>query len=95
MADHAGWCQCPVLRFAAELERLAGFGMVADAASDYLDGPRHLVIASLRQRHGCRGPEKGRCPFDHMLSGVKLKARDDVPLLQRKPDRSTEPGVFL
>jgi hypothetical protein len=64
MADHAGYCPCPVLRAQAEVERLPTLGMEMVG----MDVSRSLVIAALRERYGCRGP--GRitiCPWDCAL----------------------------
>lgn len=89
MADHDGWCQCPLLRFAAEMERLAKYGMVASA-----DTPDHLVIAALRERYGCRGPRGDICPWTRQYPGLRLESDRNVPLLHSRPatplDKSEE-----
>jgi hypothetical protein len=100
MSDHAGFCDCPVLRYAAATARLAKHGIVAEDGDVISGVGRILTVAMLRDEHGCRGPGRRpvdgvpQCPWDSMFHGVKLKCDENVPLL-RPPDKGGVLGLFL
>jgi hypothetical protein len=99
MSDHAGFCECPVLRFAAVTARLARHGIIAEDGDMISGVGRVLTIAMLRDEHGCRGPVTGlraipECPWDSIIHGMRLKCAEDVPLL-RPADKGGVPGLFL
>lgn len=84
MSDHDGFCKCPVLRMAAEMDRMAGCGIIPEGAEE---------AGAFRQREGCRGPSGGHCPFDtHMALGLTTDSK--VPLVRPKDDRDV-PGSYL
>jgi hypothetical protein len=74
MAEHDGWCPCPVLRAQAEIERLADVYLTNAVCTSQGPGPGHKrfrdrgrllrgdEISHLRQRaaRGCPG-RAGRC----------------------------------
>jgi hypothetical protein len=100
VADHDGFCKCPILRLAAEMERLAGCGIIPQTALENGAGLasyaiRAIAIGSLRQRYGCRGPHgiEGSCPYQFVGVG-DLVTDPNVPLLKRKDDRDV-PGSYL
>jgi hypothetical protein len=98
MTDHQGCCEgCPVLRQAAVVERLARHGMVLGGGRFGKEAScEAIVIATLRDEYGCRGPRSGSCPWNHVFHGLELSPREDVPLLKRKGDgRPGDPGQFL
>lgn len=96
MTDHAGFCEgCPVLRQAALAERMARYGMVReDILGEFANA---IMIAIEREEHGCRGPRGARCRLAVLYHNVRLKPRDDVPLLLKPPrdGRPGDPGQFL
>lgn len=94
MSDHDGYCACPILRIAAEMERLAGYGMIAEASG--YNGPEYLVIAALRDRYGCKGPRGGYCRWYSIAGpGLKLKPRDDVPVVKSNREPGKQTGEYL
>jgi hypothetical protein len=68
-------CECPVLRFAAETERLVGMGLEVGG----YDAVKHHIIAAVRQRYGCRGPGwNGWCPWN-VVVGMSVAPSYRVP----------------
>jgi hypothetical protein len=71
-----GGCECPLLRAAAEVNQLLEFGLEMDTWNQAAG----LLVGSLRERYGCRGPIYGRCRWDTGFA-PKVMPRKDVPLL--------------
>ena len=90
MSDHAGWCECPVLQYAAEVERLAKHGLIAEQEFERRRcRPRYRPVLGRARR---RGPDRnGHCRWD-MFNTLKLRVSDDVPVLKRRGER---PGTYL
>lgn len=84
-----GRCECPMLRMAAEAERMAECGILPDddvnAARDRIAA---IHVALARERYGCdRKPGDWRCPLEWagaLRSGLVLDP--NVPLLKRPVD---------
>jgi hypothetical protein len=94
MADHDGYCACPLLRAAAEVERLAQIGMKLDG----YDAARHLVVAALREKYGCRGPRKvALCPWSAAVPYGRSVSTDDqgVPEVKRNRTPGKDTGEYL
>ena len=99
MSDHDGYCRCPLLRWAAEVERMAALGIEVDT---HLQAAPHIVVGILRDKYGCRGPvqtgpQAGRCRWEAPFGAphLTLGFSRDVPEVKPRKDRSGEPGVFL
>lgn len=78
-------CECPLLKFAAQTERMAGWGIVPadgrDAVSTRINA---LTVGHLRAEHGCTGPRFNTCRYYYSSHGSSLVTDPNVPLLKRK-----------
>jgi hypothetical protein len=80
---------CPVLRTAAEEERLLQAGIMREGWNLM----EALVVGRLRREYGCRGPNRyGVCRWHRGGPGT-LQVRQDVPLLDGNASR--DPGPYL
>jgi hypothetical protein len=81
-------CDCPLLRMAAEIERMAGCGIVpAEGDSAMERRVAAIAIGKLRNERGCSGPSfGGACPHYYTKWDVDLTVDPNVPLLRRKVD---------
>jgi hypothetical protein len=99
MADHDGWCACPLLRVQAEIERMAADGMLAtDSVQGRMLTAVPLVVGRLRERYGCRGPERnGFCPWSDQLyvTGMLLPEPGVPEVRRRYGGRSSGTGEYL
>ena len=83
---------CPLLRTAAEEERLLQAGIEREGRS--FDSPvEAILVGRLRREYGCRGPRRrGECRWQPWRGG-SLRLRDDVPLLNGYASRGQ--GQYL
>ena len=88
--EHFSQC-CPVLRWHAEVQRLAEHGMVLE-----FDAAQPLLIGRLRERYGCPGPGNlTRCPW-WMPVGRSLWTDPAIASLHRYTDDGRKsPGQML
>lgn len=79
-----GLCKCPFLASAAELERMAGCGIIpTTAAYSVTTRVRAILIGTLRAQGKCPGLTKDNaCPLDYAAS-VELDCDPNIPLLKR------------
>lgn len=93
MTDHAGYCECPVLRAAAEIERLRA--MTGVELGEFSDVGTALIIGSLRDRYGCHGPRRlDGCYWQAAMffrSGLQLSRVREI----RRKDEGDVPGEYL
>lgn len=90
-SEHRGWCDCPVLAAHAEIQRLAGMGLVFEG----YDPARSYVVAALRERHGCHGTQHGMCHWDMAIGhGGALRVDEGVPKLKGSSSDGKS-GVYL
>lgn len=95
MSDRYGECRCPMLLAAAEVDRLAHMSGVRPSgfSSHTADA---LLVAILRDKHGCRGMRRGRCWWEQQLGfgGAGLDA-DDHGVPEIRPRPKDLPGEYL
>lgn len=86
--NHRDKCDCPLLKMAAETERMAGFGIIS--ADDELAAQRRIsiaVIGQIRAGRGCMGPKTdGNCPYAASVWNTPLTTDPNIPLLRRPID---------
>lgn len=73
-------CACPLLRMAAEIDRMAGCGIVpsdGDAAMERR--VTAIAVGRLRDEHGCPGPKTNVCPYYYTKYDVDLNHRPERP----------------
>jgi len=80
-------CECPLLRMAAEIERMTGCGIVAADGDTAMERRvTAIAVGRLRDEHGCPGPKHSVCPYYYTKYDVDLITDPNVPLLKRVKD---------
>jgi hypothetical protein len=93
--EHDNGC-CPILRIAAESERMAACGIIAAKDGEYLASSRidAINVAMIRERYGCAGPRAelfGGCPYRNAnVNGFTTDPK--VPLLRPPPENG---GTYI
>ncbi len=85
---------CPMLRYWAEIQRLAEVGLTTESYN-VADA---IVIGRLRQEHGCPGPRFNYCPWQGAAgsAAVRVDPKVSIPSLARRSDDGRKvPGQML
>lgn len=80
---------CPLLRVAAEQERMAAVGILPDEDGwSFNNRIKAIQVGVMRDRDGCKGPQPGyyACPLANSQATVTYHPDPNVPLLRRKVD---------
>lgn len=80
-------CDCPLLKFHAQTERMASQGIISDGGDNSVSSRVNAItIGILRQENGCAGPRFNTCRYYYSAHGSNLMIDPNVPLLKRKID---------